>query len=280
MTRTNTLLIKTPEGVVFSQTLAGPVTRFLAWLIDFMLQSVLLKLIGLLVLFLVLVTPEAATAIWLLLQFIVTIGYSIAFEWFWRGQTPGKRFLRLRVVDGTGLRLRFSQVVTRNLLRVIDSPVFPLDIGGMTVPLPTFYLIGGPISVLTRKAQRLGDLAANTVVVRIPRIIEPNLEQLGADKFNSLRAHPHLCARLRQRVSPAEAGTALQAIIRRDEFEAVARVQLFGELADHFKSKVEFPSEAVDGIADEQFVRNVADVLYRTDSRQVRQAADGPLIPA
>ena len=68
-------------------------------------------------------------------------------------------------------------------------------------------------------------------------------------------------------MTPLEAGTALQAIVRRDEFEAAARVTLFGELAEHFKAKVQFPSEAVDGIADEQYIRNVVDVLYRTEQR-------------
>ena len=91
--------------------------------------------------------------------------------------------------------------------------------------------------------------------------------------WSTLRAHPHLCARLRQRVTPLEASTALQAIVRRDEFEATARVALFGELATHFKAKVQFPSEAVDGIADEQYIRNVVDVLYRTEKR----AASVPL---
>jgi hypothetical protein len=150
-------------------------------------------------------------------------------------------------------------------MRLVDSPPLPFDIGGLFVMIPTFYVVGGPAALLTRKSQRLGDLAADTVVIRIPRVGQPNLDQLGADKYNSLRAHPHLCARLRQRVSPTEASTALQAIIRRDEFDAIDRVQLFSDLAEHFKSKVEFPGEAIEGIADEQYVRNVVDVIYRTD---------------
>jgi uncharacterized RDD family membrane protein YckC len=268
MTRTNTLLIKTPEGVVFSQTLAGPVTRFLAWLVDFMCVAALLLVINTILGVLIVVSPEIGNAVAFIFSFVVPVCYAMTFEWIWRGQTIGKRIMRLRVVDGSGLRLRFSQVAIRNLVRVIDSPVFPLSLGEITIPLPTFYLIGGPVSFFTRKAQRLGDLAANTVVIRIPRITEPNLEQLAGDKYNSLRAYPHLCARLRQRVSPAEASTALQAIVRRDEFEAAARVQLFGDLAEHFKSKVAFPSEAIEGIADEQFVRNVVDVLYRTEIKR------------
>ena len=267
MTRTNTLLIKTPEGVVFSQTLAGPVTRFLAWLIDFVCAAIVLAALNFLTMATVVVSLEIANAISVVLFFVVTIGYAMTLEWLWRGQTVGKRIMKLRVVDATGLRLRFSQVVIRNLLRIIDSPMFVLG----SVPLPTFYVIGGPLTFFTRKAQRLGDVAANTVVIRLPRIAAPNLEQLGADKYKSLRAHPHLCARLRQRVTPAEAGAALQAILRRGEFEAVARVQLFAELADYFKARVEFPADAVEGIADEQYVRNVVDVLYRAESNRPAQ---------
>jgi len=273
MNRTNTLLIKTPEGVVFAQTLAGPVTRFLAWLIDFTCASTLLLALNMIVAFTAIVSSEFASALSIILYFTISIGYAMTLEWLWRGQTIGKRVMRLRVVDAEGMRLRFSQVATRNLLRFIDSPVFVFSSAGGVIPLPTFYLFGGIAAMCTRKAQRLGDLAAGTVVIRIPKISEPNLEQLGADKYNSLRAHPHLCARLRQRVSPAEASAALQAILRRDEFEAVARVQLFSDLAGHFKGKVTFPTEAMEGIADEQYMRNVVDVLYRTDIKRERAAS-------
>jgi uncharacterized RDD family membrane protein YckC len=252
MTRTHTLLIKTPEGVVFSQTLAGPIVRFLAWLIDFLCVSVLLIALNIAVTFISIITPDLAAALRIFFYFAVSVGYAISLEWMWRGQTIGKRLLRLRVVDAHGLKLQFSQIAIRNLLRIVDL-------------MPGLYVVGGVATLLTRKSQRLGDLAANTVVIRIPAIVEPNLDQLGADKYNSLRAHPHLCARLRQRVTPAEASTALQAMLRRDDFDPDARVQLFSELADHFKGKVDFPAEAIEGIADEQYVRNVVDVLYRSD---------------
>jgi uncharacterized RDD family membrane protein YckC len=263
MTRENTLLIRTPEGVVFSQTLAGPIVRFLAWILDFICCCVLIITLNIAVSFLSMVTPDLAAALSVFFYFAVAVGYAITLEWMWRGQTIGKRLLRLRVVDADGLRLHFSQIAIRNLLRVVDL-------------LPGLYVVGGLATLLTRKAQRLGDLAANTVVIRMPRIVEPDLEHLGADKYNSLRAHPHLCARLRQRVTPAEAGIALQAIIRRHEFEANARVQLFAELAAQFKSKVEFPAADIEGMADEQYVRNVVDVLYRTDAKRERAPAPKP----
>lgn len=250
MSKTNTLLIRTPEGVVFSQQLAGPVTRFLAWVLDFFCVALMMIMVNMVLGFVMVISQDLAMALALLAFFVLSIGYGIVMEWWWRGQTIGKRVLRLRVVDAGGLRLHFHQVVLRNLLRFVDS-------------LPLVYLVGGIACLVSRRAQRLGDLAANTVVIRIPRIIEPDLEQLLAGKFNSLRAHPHLEARLRQRVSPAEAATALQSVARRDEFEPAARVKLFSELAGHFRAKVEFPAEAVEGIADEQHVRNVVDVLYR-----------------
>jgi uncharacterized RDD family membrane protein YckC len=266
--RTNTLLIRTPEGVVFSQTLAGPVTRFLAWLVDALILWAVLMVISLLTIFTALITPDFAGALQALAYFGVSVGYGMLCEWFWRGQTLGKRVMRLRVVDASGLRLQFSQVAIRNLLRVVDM-------------LPFLYTVGGAATLLTRKAQRLGDLAANTVVIRIPRLSEPDLEQLGADKYNSLRNYPHLCARLRQRVTPAEASTALQAVARRDEFEPAARVQLFAELAEHFRGKVDFPAEAAEGVADERYVRNVVDVLYRAETRAprgTREAADDAVL--
>jgi hypothetical protein len=117
--------------------------------------------------------------------------------------------------------------------------------------------------VLSRRAQRLGDLGASTVVVHIPKHAEPDLDQLLAGKFNSFRQFPHLEARLRQRATPYEARLALQSVVRRDDLEPEARVRLFGELSAHFKTLVAFPPEAVEAMPDEQYIRNVVDILFR-----------------
>ena len=247
----NQLLIRTPEGVIFSQLLAGPVTRFLAWLVDLMCILGLVMAMGFLIGLAELISPNLAAAAATLGYFMISIGYGIACEWHWRGQTIGKRLFRLRVVDAEGLRLQFNQIVTRNLLRFVDS-------------LPLFYFVGGLICWFSPKCQRLGDIAANTVVVRYPRVGEPDLDQLLAGKYNSLRQFPHLSARLRQRVQPTEGALALQALLRRDDFEPGARLQLFADLSAHFRAKVDFPAEATEGVADEQFIRNVVDIVYRT----------------
>jgi uncharacterized RDD family membrane protein YckC len=249
--RTSTLVIRTPEGIIFSQLLAGPVSRFFAWFIDQFCIQVILSVLGMIIACFGIFSFGFAIASYIIGWFVVSIGYGVFFEWSWRGQTIGKRLFRLRVVDVEGMRLQFNQIVVRNLLRFVDS-------------LPFVYFVGGVTCWLSPKCQRLGDIAANTVVIRSPQVLEPDLDQLLAGKFNSLRQFPHLVARLRQNTSPAEASLALQALLRRDEFDPVARVEMFGDLAAHFRAKVEFPAEATDGVADEQYLRNVVDVLYRT----------------
>ena len=251
MPQANELKIETPEGIQFSYALAGPITRCLAWVIDFCVVAFLVILLGKLISVFSLLNADLAGGIAAVSYFVLNIGYGIVTEWLWRGQTLGKRVLRLRVMDLHGLRLQFHQVLMRNLLRAVDS-------------LPLCYFIGGLACFFSARAQRLGDLAAGTVVVHHARPSEPDLEQLLAGKFNSLRNYPHLAARLRQRVSPAEASVALQALLRREHFEPTARVNLFHELAEHFRNEVPFPAEAVESLPDEQYVRNVVDVLFRS----------------
>ncbi len=249
--KTNTLTIRTPEGIDFSLLLAGPVTRFLAWSVDLLAILAISKLLNVILGLVGILSRDLAMAANILAFFIVSIGYGIFLEWYWHGQTLGKRLLRLRVTDVRGLQLQFSQVVIRNLLRFVDS-------------LPALYLIGGMACLINSRAQRLGDFAANTIVVWSPRPDEPDLDQLLTGKYNSFRQYPHLEARLRQHTTPAEAQIALQALVRRDDFDPRARVELFKGIVSYFKTIVSFPPEATDGISDEQYVRNIVDALYRT----------------
>jgi uncharacterized RDD family membrane protein YckC len=207
------------------------------------------------------ISEDFGAAVTIFGLFALPIAYGVAAEWAWRGQTLGKRLLRLRVMDAQGLRLQFYQILIRNLLRLVDM-------------LPGFYLVGGLACYFSRRAQRLGDIAANTIVVYNTKHLEPDLDQLLAGKFNSLRQFPHLEARLRQRVSAAEARLALQALVRRDELDPAARVTLFAELADHFKAVVTFPPEAVEAMPDEQYMRNVVDILFRARGADTKPTRD------
>jgi len=249
--RRRELVIRTPEGIAFSFVLAGPLIRGAAFIIDLLVIAVISQIAGLIMAIPGLIAQDFFGALATLIFFAISLGYGIWCEWKLRGQTLGKRTLRIRVMDSGGLRLQFGQVVVRNLLRAVDS-------------LPVFYLVGALASWLHPRAQRLGDIAAGTVVVRVPRIREPDLDQIGTPKYNSLREHPHLVARLRHRISAQEAGLAVNALLRRAEIEPVPRARLFDELAAYFRSAVKIPEELCDGLSSEQFVRNVVDVLFRT----------------
>lgn len=224
--------------------------RCLAWVVDLAAVLAVAGTFGQAVRVLAVFDPDLANAVYVLSYFAVSIGYGIVLEWFWRGQTAGKRLLRLRVMDDRGFKLRFSQVVLRNLLRSVDA-------------LPGFYLVGGIACLATRNSQRLGDIAGRTIVVYHPPAAEPDLAQILAGKFNSLRETPHLAARLRQRVAPREAYVALNALLRREELDPDARLELYRELASHFRALVEFPEHLTFAMTDEQYVRNVVDILFR-----------------
>lgn len=260
--KTASLEIRTPEGVSFSLALASPVIRGAAWLFDLLIVGALSigisQALGLLAAAsaalpgLSEAISDFAGAIRIVLGFAVSVCYGIALEWLWRGRTVGKRLFGLRVVDERGLQLNLRQIVLRNLFRMVDI-------------LPSLaYLVGATSCLLTKRCQRLGDIAAGTVVIREVAMAEPAIDQILAKTgYNSFSEHPHLEARLRQQSSPEEAQIALDSLLRRDELDPAHRLEVFAAIAGHFRGRAEFPEEAIQGLSDEQYVRNVVDSLYR-----------------
>ena len=248
--RYNELVIQTPEGVQFVHPLASPVARLLALAVDLSIISALMSGLSVLVFLMQWVSADLAGAFSVLLYFALNIGYFIVMETVWRGQTVGKRMLRLRVLDAHGLKLQSSQLILRNLLRFVDS-------------LPVLYFVGGSCALLNPRSQRLGDLAAGTVVVRIAEIQPPVLSEANETMYNSFREHPRLEAQLRQRVVPEESQIAVQALRRREEMDPAARAQLFHALAESFKEQAAFPESTTASMSDEHYVRNCVDTIYR-----------------
>lgn len=162
------LTIQTPEQVDLKLPLASVGSRLLAVLTDSLLQ--LAAIVALLILlFLVAlaapkrIVPQTAqphmdsAAKWviagfILIQFLLIWGYFSLFEAFWNGQTPGKRLLKIRVIQDSGRPITLFESLARNLLRVIDM-------------LPSIYLVGLVTILCNRQAKRLGDLLAGTLVV-------------------------------------------------------------------------------------------------------------------
>jgi uncharacterized RDD family membrane protein YckC len=250
----SSLSIATPEGVVFSYQLATPVSRCLAWIIDAVAIGGMTYSVSQVVRIAGYLSPDFAGFLSVVLYFVVSIGYGILLEWRWRGQTLGKRVFGLRVIDAYGLRLQFPQIALRNLLRPIDS-------------LPFFYLVGGVSALSTRWGQRLGDLAANTVVAHDRYWEAPNLDPIAPAKYNSLLAYPRLAGRLRTLANPEVVGFALRAVTGRDRYNPAARLELFADLADYFRSLVHFPEAATEGLSDEQFVGAVLRVIHHMPGR-------------
>ena len=254
------LVIRTPEGVEFSLALAGPMTRFLAWAIDACAIGVAASLIGKLLSLLAFISLDLAIATSTLSYFVLSIGYGIGygigFEWLWRGQTIGKRVLGLRVMDARGLKLHVSQIVIRNVLRAVDA-------------LPVFYMLGGIASAVNRYSQRLGDIAANTVVVRRQPLAIPDTSVILGERYNSLLAYPNLATRLRHRAKPELVEIALEALGRRDTLDPAARLRVFDELAAHFRALVEFPEEATLQVTSEQYIRNCIEIILKPAVRSV-----------
>jgi uncharacterized RDD family membrane protein YckC len=247
--RLHLLPVATPEGVTFSFRLASPALRMLAWCIDVMVVNATWSILATAVGLLQLLSADLAGLVGAVAYFLLTQGYRMATEWLWRGQTLGKRVLHLRVIDAQGLHLSFAQIALRNLLRLIDA-------------LPVCYLVGGLTALLNRRGQRLGDLVAGTVVIWQPPEPQPNSDLFATGKFNSLRRFPGTVARLRQHITPAQAHATWQALARRTQLDEHERLRLYAEIASHFQRQTPIPTEALEGISDEQFLRNVVEVLF------------------
>jgi uncharacterized RDD family membrane protein YckC len=155
-----TLTITTPEGLHLKQEIAGAGSRYVAALLDGILLGLLwlLMLLGAMGLAELDPTGVGRFAAGLATGgiLLIAVAYQFVFAGLWNGQTPGKRALRLRIKSADGHPASKFQLLMRSLLWVVDVLVLvPVSVG--------LYLI-----VLTPRHQRLGDLAAGTLVLRDP----------------------------------------------------------------------------------------------------------------
>ena len=171
------LIIETPERVPLHFALASIGNRFIACAIDHAIQGLALALIAVASIILanfssiertVSSAPKWVYAVMILLLFLTLSGYFAFFEWIWSGQTPGKRWLKLRVIREDGRPITFWEAAVRNLLRTFDM-----------MPVP-FYSIGLISVFSTTRDQRVGDMVAGTVVVREREAEAPEFSQVFA----------------------------------------------------------------------------------------------------
>lgn len=243
--------IETPEQIEIDLPLAGVGTRGLAYAVDLALQ--LVPLVFLAVFAYVLLPAESrpsdlfvertgrrgyeldrlALAFISVVVFVMNFGYFALFELWWRGQTPGKRALGLRVLRDGGYPIDGRAALVRNLLRVVDI-------------FPTAYLVGAVALFAGRQGKRVGDYAAGTIVVK-QRSAPFALAAAEAQSPGSAEPRAGL-------LSPDERRLVEQFLGRRHELSPRARARLAAQLAAPIASRLGHAAPA----QPEQYLERVA----------------------
>ena len=156
--------VEVPEGITLSLPVAGYVSRALAFIIDLIIRMAILYVGVMIISWL----GDFGQGLILMLAFLIEWFYSVIFEVFWYGQTPGKKVLGIMVINDDGTPVDWSSSIVRNLLRFADF-------------LPFLYAFGVLSMLLTKEFKRLGDLAAGTLVIHKQESanVEQNYEMDG-----------------------------------------------------------------------------------------------------
>jgi uncharacterized RDD family membrane protein YckC len=213
------LTIDTPEGVPLELTLAGVGSRFASALLDYILQIIILVALALVLGYGAGLSPGGSalsSAAWIVGFFLVFWGYDVAFEVLNSGRTPGKAANGLRVVLESGAPVTFVPSAIRNVIRIIDL-------------IPGNYLVGVTSILVTKKNQRIGDLAGGTLVIRESRKLPPEVQ---------LRTSVQAPAWDTSAVNQQELDAVAAFLARRHELANGARIEIAAELAGRLRPKV------------------------------------------
>ena len=237
--------ISTPEGVQLALPLAGIGSRFMALSIDYLIAGVALLIAILAALELggdTAATIVAATAV-----LAINVGYFTLFEVFGGGRTLGKRATALRVVTDGGGQVGLRASLIRNILRVLE--------------LALFFYAPAIVSVLaTKNNQRLGDLAAGTLVVR-----DTKLETVVSAAQTAPVSSERYASWDVTGVGEEEAGAVRSFLERRYQLRPGARRALAEQMAGRLRPLV---AGAQHGLGDEAFLEHLAAAKARGNMRE------------
>jgi uncharacterized RDD family membrane protein YckC len=255
------LSIETPELVAIDMPVAGIGSRFVAILIDYLIWTVAIIAI---VIVIAVVDPSLynfsklgekwATAISILIPFLLFWGYFTLFEAFWDGRTPGKRMAKIRVISRSGRGIGLFESMTRNLLRIVDQ-------------FPFIYAVGVVSIFLTRDHQRLGDLAAGTLVIH-DRENLAELSRTSSGRTFTSGMFDQTPLPERRMAGPEVAGVRVRGLeaadlevlegffARRLDFSLETRALLAQRIADGIRVKTGLTAPA--GVSTETFLEEVA----------------------
>lgn len=218
------MAVRTPEAVAVSVPLAGLGSRFAAGMIDITIQAILLVAVSWITGSVLELAGNAAGAVYAVFTFLVLVFYPVLFEVRWAGRTPGKRLNGLRVVTTLGGPVTLRASITRNLVRIVDF-------------LPSFYGIGMFVLIAGTTQQRLGDLAAGTVVTFEPKK-DSKAKQTQPAYTVVLPSADVLAAVDVSGISLAEVAAVRQFLDRRADLPSQARLGLARRFADPLRGRV------------------------------------------
>ena len=231
---TDRIEIRTPEGFNLEITLAGLGSRSAAAIIDTIIIVALSILVYLP--FRSGFPPLPVRIVLTAMPIVLFFGYHLVFETMGRRQSPGKRLLRLRVVKTDGAPVNATGSLARNLIRLVDF-------------MPMFYLIGIVTVFSTTQNQRLGDLAAGTIVV-----MEPKADEFLAPlpSFADLPEGWDVSA-----VTDEDVAIMRQFMLRRENLKPEARSKIGFQISKDIEAKVSRPPQMMNS---EQTIQTVLDL--------------------
>jgi uncharacterized RDD family membrane protein YckC len=228
------LIIETPEQTSIEFPLAGIGSRFLAILIDGLIQGAVIIVMLLIVVGLGFGFRSAGfggfpnAGVWvaaalIFAYFLLMYGYFILFESIWNGQTPGKRLTHIRVIKDSGQPITAIDAVGRNLLRIVDQ-------------LPLAYGIGVLSAWISPQSKRLGDYVAGTVVVHEKpfETVAPQWEASGQASAHQYGAN---------RLTPEEFALVETFLSRRSALESGVRYDTANSIVRRIEAKLTLPPE-------------------------------------
>jgi uncharacterized RDD family membrane protein YckC len=241
------LTIETPEQVELDFHIAGIGSRFMAFAIDSLYQGLIFAVVMLILAFsmqtistlLGKLGENWTIALAIIFFFLIYWGYFAFFEAIWKGQTPGKRNIGIRVVKDTGRSINAFEAVSRNFLRSIDQ-------------LPGMYVFGLVSMAISKENRRIGDYVAGTLVVHEKSAIE-----IDAD----LQDLTHASAITVSTTGLTESDLELieTFLHRRLSLEEVVRAQMAGKIITHLRGKTNSVPEP--GQSEEQYLEIVAKAI-------------------
>ncbi|MEM7592005.1 MAG: RDD family protein [Cyanobacteria bacterium P01_A01_bin.83] len=247
----NQINLQTPESVELEFTLAGIGNRSFALLIDYIILGLIILLVWMISAFVAFglvsdwfnngtlnILAQWIWAIQSLTTFAIYVGYFVILETLWQGQTPGKRWTKIKVIRDNGQPERLPQAILRALLRPVDDILF----------------VGVFLIIFSRQEKRLGDMVAGTIVVQ---------EEQGAQlsKINISEVAETLAVQLRieaevVNLQPEHFATIREFLTRRQNMMLEYQHQLSRKLAQQVKEII-LLDDVPEGYSNSQFLEAI-----------------------